>query len=387
MFVPWRIVSYNILSGSSRGPDIFGTEPWHFYIRNLLLNFNAWFLLGMCAGPLLGLQLLFTRLSSTRWTTLRSMMISTPFYMWLTIFSAQSHKEERFMYPAYPFLCLNAAIALHTVLNYLGHLSPKSVIGKCSAKVKLALVSGFVLAIATVGILRTLGTVSAYSAPLEIYKPLQSPEYADMQGNVCLGKEWYRFPSSYFLPKNMRPKFVKSAFDGLLPGEFSEGGTVSGILPTWLIPPGMNNQNIEDPGKHVCLPSRFNFASPANFCRSMLVIARSWWIRPSLDPSIRCWSRIISSMGRTGSKYCAISFSTPRKPIHWVASSGYLTGNSFQRSFEENGAGIVCYGESRPLLESLARSLNYVAQYYLSLITIWAKRSPSEEQSSLTVDN
>ena len=168
------------------------------------------------------------------------------------------------MYPAYPFLCLNAAIALHIVLNYLGHPSPKSVIDRMSAKTKLTLVGAFVFAVATAGILRTVGTVSAYSAPLEIYTSLQSPEYAEMEGNVCLGKEWYRFPSSYFLPKNMRAKFVKSAFDGLLPGEFSEVGTNSGILPTWLIPPGMNDQNIEDPGKHVRLLSCFIF-SPTNF--------------------------------------------------------------------------------------------------------------------------
>ena len=155
------------------------------------------------------------------------------------------------MYPVYPFLCLNAAIAMHTALNHLGHLSPRSVVGKVPAKAKLAFVAVFVLSISTIGILRTVGNVSAYSAPLEIYKVLQSPEYADIQGNVCLGKEWYRFPSSYFLPKNMRLKFVKSAFDGLLPGGFSEAGTISGIFPTWLIPPGMNDQNIEDPGKHV----------------------------------------------------------------------------------------------------------------------------------------
>ena len=193
-------------------------------------------------------------------------MISTPFYMWLAIFSAQSHKEERFMYPAYPFLCLNAAIATHTVLSYLGHLSPRSVLGKVPAKVKLVFVSAFVLAISAIGVLRTVGTVSAYSAPLQIYRALQSPEYADIQGNVCLGKEWYRFPSSYFLPKNMRPKFVKSAFDGLLPGEYSEAGTISGIFPTWLIPPGMNDQNIEDPGKHVRFPLRSIF-SPSNFLK------------------------------------------------------------------------------------------------------------------------
>ena len=158
MFVPWRIVSYNILSGSSRGPDIFGTEPWHFYIRNLLLNFNACLVLAICAGPVLGLQFLLSPRSSTRLTTLRSMMISTTFYMWLGIFSAQAHKEERFMYPAYPFVCLNAAITMHAVLNYVGHSSPKSTIAKIPANVKLALVGACALAITTAGIVRTVGT-------------------------------------------------------------------------------------------------------------------------------------------------------------------------------------------------------------------------------------
>ena len=144
-------------------------------------------------------------------------------------------------------------MTVHATLHYLGHPSPKSIIGRVPANMKLALVAASALAIITIGILRTVGTVSAYIAPLEIYGPLESPEYAEMQGNVCLGKEWYRFPSSYFLSEGMRPKFVKSAFDGLLPGEFSEQGSVGGILPTWLIPQGMNDQNIEDPGKHVRL--------------------------------------------------------------------------------------------------------------------------------------
>lgn len=45
---------------------------------------------------------------------------------------------------------------------------------------------------------------------------------------------------------------MKSSFDGLLPGEFYEGhGWREG---TWRIPIGMNDMNIEDPGKHVALP-------------------------------------------------------------------------------------------------------------------------------------
>lgn len=155
------------------------------------------------------------------------------------------------MYPAYPLLCINAAIALHIMLTYLGRPSPTGVTLNLSAGIKLLLVGVFMLFTVSVGVLRTLGTVSAYSAPLEIYKPLQTPEYTNQHGNVCLGKEWYRFPSSYFLPKNMRAKFIKSAFDGLLPGQFSEATTDFGLLPTWVVPPSMNDQNLEDSGKYV----------------------------------------------------------------------------------------------------------------------------------------
>lgn len=35
---------------------------------------------------------------------------------------------------------------------------------------------------------------------------------------VCLGKEWYRFGSSFFIPNaEQKVSFVKSGFDGLLP--------------------------------------------------------------------------------------------------------------------------------------------------------------------------
>lgn len=39
--------------------------------------------------------------------------------------------------------------------------------------------------------------------------------------SVCVGGEWYRYPSSFFLPgPNYRLQFVKSGFDGLLPAAF-----------------------------------------------------------------------------------------------------------------------------------------------------------------------
>ncbi|KAI4200360.1 MAG: hypothetical protein LQ350_004008 [Teloschistes chrysophthalmus] len=249
--VPWNLVYYNVFSGPSRGANIFGTEPWDFYLRNLSLNFNIWFLLALLAGPILGLQFLLQGRSATRASSIRSIVFSSSFYIWLAVFSAQAHKEERFMYPTYPFLALNAALALHTILAYVGSSDPARLVGKIPARLKLYVVGLCVILAIDVGVARTVGMISAYRAPLQVYTPLQKPEFAHTEANVCLGKDWYRFPSSYFLPSGMRVKFVKSAFDGLLPGQFTEAKIGFGFFPgTWLIPPGMNDQNVEDPSKH-----------------------------------------------------------------------------------------------------------------------------------------
>ena len=204
------------------------------------------------------LQYLLRAQSTTKYTLMRSVFFISPFYLWLLIFSSQAHKEERFIYPAYPFLGLNAAIALHTVLSYIGSSDPRTFISKVPAKVKFVIVSMSVILAIDAGILRTVGLVSAYRAPLQIYGALQRPGLAKPGETVCLGKEWHRFPSSYFLPNGMRAKFITSAFDGLLPGEFNEAKVGFGFFAgTWLIPPGMNDKNIADSGKYV---SGLNYA-------------------------------------------------------------------------------------------------------------------------------
>lgn len=252
LVIPWRIVFYNVFSGKDRGPDIFGTEPWDFYLRNLLLNFNIWFLLAMASAPLLALQWMLRSQTTTKQTVLRTVVFILPFYMWLTIFTLQPHKEERFMYPAYPFLGLNAAIALHMILAYIGSSNPAELVGRVPAKVKLfAVIFPIILSI-DVGLLRSIGMITAYSAPLKIYSVLEKNDRAEPGETVCLGKEWYRFPSSYFLPNGMHAKFIRSEFDGLLPGEFNEAKVGFGLFPgTWLVPPGMNDRNNGDPGKYV----------------------------------------------------------------------------------------------------------------------------------------
>ncbi|KAJ5618845.1 GPI mannosyltransferase [Penicillium lagena] len=250
--VPWNIVKYNVLEGKDKGPDIFGTEPWTFYFKNLALNFNLWFVLAMLSLPLLVLQTAFRFQTTSLQTVLRTITMIAPFYIWFGIFTEQPHKEERFMYPAYPFLALNAAVAFHMILSYIGSSNRQEFIGRIPARLKLLGVISVLLVALNAGMLRTLGMVTAYRAPLKVFEPLQQPDMAHTGENVCFGKEWYRFPSSYFLPHDKRAKFIRSEFRGLLPGEFPEASDYLGRLEgASQIPSGMNDLNQEDPSKYV----------------------------------------------------------------------------------------------------------------------------------------
>ena len=125
--VPWNIISYNVFPDAERGPDLYGTEPAHFYISNLLLNFNVLVPFALLALPALaityrvdrkrlGERMQFVNQSSPY--TLLAVRLA-PVYLWLAIMTAQKHKEERFMYPIYPMICLNAAVAIYLVRGWL----------------------------------------------------------------------------------------------------------------------------------------------------------------------------------------------------------------------------------------------------------------------------
>ncbi|KAK0800519.1 mannosyltransferase [Friedmanniomyces endolithicus] len=254
VIVPLNIVLYNVFSG--KGPALYGTEPWHFYIRNLFLNFHVWLPLALLSMPLLLAQHFLRAKGATKASYLRGIVFLTPFYLWLAIFTLQPHKEERFMYPAYPALALNAAMSLHIILANLGSTDPKNAISKIPVQLRYAAVVIFMTAALGLSLLRTLGTMTAYGAPLSIYASLHNPNTSSTSGSdsiVCLGKEWYRFPSHYLLPPDHRAKFIRSEFSGLLPGEFSDIPASQGFgsFPgTWLVPAGMNDANREDAGKY-----------------------------------------------------------------------------------------------------------------------------------------
>ncbi|KAJ3567429.1 hypothetical protein NPX13_g6768 [Xylaria arbuscula] len=254
--VPWNIVKYNIFS-STGGPDLYGTEPWTFYFRNLLINFNIWFVLALASLPLFLLQKVLSTNMHSFQSGLRTIVFLAPFYMWLGIFTLQRHKEERFMYPAYPFLALNAALAFHIILSAFGNSDPKTLVGKIPARLKLLVVTSVLMLSLDLGVTRIIGIYTGYSAPLKIYEPLGAGVVGEQgiggrRDNVCFSKEWYRFPSSYFLPRDMHAKFVRSEFRGLLPGEFSEARVGFGFFGgTWLPTSGLNDRNEEDMAKYV----------------------------------------------------------------------------------------------------------------------------------------
>ncbi|KAK4574101.1 mannosyltransferase [Recurvomyces mirabilis] len=250
--VPLNIVLYNIFSKAG-GPDLYGTEPWHFYLRNLFMNFHVWFVLALLALPLQIIQHSFHTKGATRTSYLRGLTFLTPFYLWLAIFTIQPHKEERFMYPAYPALALNAAMSLHIILANLGSTDSRDLVARIPVQIRFFGILTFVFSALAISALRTAGTMTAYGAPLSIYDSLRTANLTKPGDFICLGKEWYRFPSHYLLPSGTRAKFIKSEFSGLLPGEFSEipGSQGFGVFPgTWLVPPGMNDGNKEDMTKY-----------------------------------------------------------------------------------------------------------------------------------------
>lgn len=221
--VPLNIVLYNVFSSrEGRGPDLFGTEPATYYVKNLILNFNLLVGLALLAVPI--------TLINTRDQMLR-LKASTGFLIWFILFTAQAHKEERFMYPAYPALILSSAIGLTSTLEMLRPIFVK--IGS-AVRVQPSILETssryFVLIVSIAASeIRVQSLIKNYSAPLNLFHRLPQGK------NYCLGGDWYRFPTSFLLPPNTTLSFVESDFKGLLPGRFVE---------SWHIPTGMNDRNV-----------------------------------------------------------------------------------------------------------------------------------------------
>lgn len=60
-----------------------------------------------------------------RRTKRHSLVLRAALALWLLVFCAQPHKEERFMFPVYPLICVAAAIAIDELCQILIYVWPK----------------------------------------------------------------------------------------------------------------------------------------------------------------------------------------------------------------------------------------------------------------------
>ncbi|KAI9270859.1 Alg9-like mannosyltransferase family-domain-containing protein [Sporodiniella umbellata] len=295
--VAWNIIKYNIF-GNGKGPELYGTEPWYYYVVNGFLNFNIVFLLALFSAFCVFITAIIDRNripGSTKmdqiWPYVVLGLKLVPFYIWFLTFSFQAHKEERFMYVAYPLMSLNAAISIYLIRTWASRFA-----GVLGAQVKTRVIvlrytSLAVLAVyALLSFSRILALLTRYRAPFEVYSSIWAEQAPDQlvnmnylhedfpndvsiaTKNVCLGQEWYRFPSQFFLPSDTRVQFVKSGFNGQLPKNFEEDWTVGsyedvngeiknyrkrvyGWLGARQAPQGFNDINMEDPSVYVDIQS------------------------------------------------------------------------------------------------------------------------------------
>lgn len=98
------------------------------------------------------------------------------------------------------------------------------------------------------GLSRIVALYKNYHAPLDLMMELNRfsgdikvPEHSEIE--VCYGKDWHRFPGSFFLPNsNWNVHFIKSEFDGMLPAPYSAYPNA-----TQIVYDHFNDQNKEEP--------------------------------------------------------------------------------------------------------------------------------------------
>jgi len=249
VFTSLNIVWYNVFT--SHGPDLYGTEPASFYLLNGLLNFNFVFLAALLVLPvqLLSKLLLQRELSPESDFFLSDTLSQSPLYLWLLVFWTRPHKEERFLFPVYPLICLAGAMVIDSCQKMFFFLFVKVKIRHFLAHTnRLGLLAVGVSALFSLS--RIAALYQGYHGVTDVWMQVnQLPDFPTTT-TVCVGKEWYRFQSSFFLPTtNFKVAFLKSDFRGQLPKYYAQ--STEGQLPTRLFHDDFNDQNMEEPTRYI----------------------------------------------------------------------------------------------------------------------------------------
>ncbi|CAG9854954.1 unnamed protein product [Phyllotreta striolata] len=226
---PFNIVKYNVFGGA--GPNLYGTEPLSFYLFNGFVNFNIIWVLALLSPIALILHYFFVPTKNKCTFYLPYWLSLSPLYLWLAVFMLQEHKEERFLFPVYPLICLSGAITLDIVQKLffrLLNLFQKMPHGTHYLDKTMFIMFITIILTSLLGISRVFSLYRNYHAPFDLMMelnryPVDVKISERAQVNVCFGKEWHRYPSSFFLPNNnWNIRFIKSEFDGMLPAPYSE---------------------------------------------------------------------------------------------------------------------------------------------------------------------
>lgn len=235
VFAPWNIIKYNVFPQSKeQGPNLYGEEPLSFYLINCLLNFNVLFPLAIAS---LALQLIHFKLKLSSTLNKHHLLISFALYLWFAVFFTRPHKEERFLFPVYTIICILGAHSLYLFTDITEYLFRKiKIIKKIVQLLPILVLTLHII----FSVLRFLALYKNYSSQIMVFQLLNNPQIkhykkieSKLDVNVCMGKEWYRYPSSFFLPEGetnnskqkWRLKFIKSNFGGQLPNEYLETKT------------------------------------------------------------------------------------------------------------------------------------------------------------------
>ncbi|XP_077288561.1 alpha-1,2-mannosyltransferase Alg9 isoform X2 [Arctopsyche grandis] len=317
VIAPWNLVKYNVLT--DHGPDLYGTEPWTFYFVNGFLNYNiVWILALICPLLLWACEYIpnvkpRVKFCQPYWLSLM------PLYSWLAVFMLQPHKEERFLFPIYPMICLCGAISVDCLQKLVFRVKPTldSIISKITPKLNKAVdiiidkkspgnhyvshtrfIMLFFMVVSTLlGVSRNIGLYQYYHAPMDILRGLAEEEVSLVGNiNVCYGKEWHRFPSSFLFPDSRyRIGFVKSAFDGILPAYYGDGDNA-----TMLAPDHFNDMNREEPKSYIEIGNCHYFVDstigdPGPLEPSYADDVENWTIVKSGKLSMKFWNSSVLS--------------------------------------------------------------------------------------------
>ncbi|RZB77211.1 Dol-P-Man:Man(6)GlcNAc(2)-PP-Dol alpha-1,2-mannosyltransferase isoform B [Glycine soja] len=203
-----NLLIYNVAGGGES--HLYGTEGPLYYLRNGFNNFNFCFVLAL-------LFLGILPIAKKKYAPDLLIVIS-PIYIWLGFMSLQPHKEERFLYPIYPLICVAASAVIESFPDFFrSKYNPydRSIIVTV-AKVMRPVVLSLILYASHA---RTFSLINGYSAPLEVYKIL---EHHDAENNYVGQVQW-----------------IDDGFRGLLPFPFNStlGGTAAA-------PPYFNDKNM-----------------------------------------------------------------------------------------------------------------------------------------------